>query len=75
LKIHSQYTKGGASAVCEVMDKEIAVEQEKFICKAIETLVELDKSKDFIVSNLVNKYGLTESEAIAKYDMYAPVVK
>ncbi len=67
-----KHTEGGASTVCEVMDKYI---NEAEIKGAIKAGVSLNASKETIVSNLIKEYGLSEQEAIAKYDEHAPVVK
>lgn len=54
------------------MDKEI---NEATIQSVIESGIDFEVSKERIITQLIEKYGLTESEAIAKYDMYAPVIK
>lgn len=67
-------TEGGASAVCEIMEKykEEAVKETKII-SIIESGIAFNAPKEAIISQLV-KNGLTEQAAIEEYEKYAPNV-
>lgn len=73
-------TQGGASAVCEVMEKyakeyaeEYAKEyaEETAIRTKIEAYLELGASKEKTIKVLMEQYNLTEQTAIEKYNEYA----
>ena len=69
-------TQGGASAVCEVMEKyakEYAKEyaEETAIKTKIEAYLELGASKEKTIKVLMEQYNLTEQTAIEKYNEYA----
>ena len=65
-------TQGGASAVCEVMEKyakEYA--EETAIRTKIEAYLELGASKEKTIKVLMEQYNLTEQTAIENYNEYA----
>ena len=88
-------TEGGASAVCEIMEKYMAEAAEKAAKEATEKAAKEAEKKakeaaikatiedgfDFgipredIIKKLVSKYQLTENEAEARYDRYAPAMQ
>lgn len=69
-------TEGGASVVCEVMERyQAEAVKEGSIRTLVETGCDFNASKDAIIRKLVNKFQLTEAEAIAKYEQYAPVLR
>lgn len=61
-------TQGGASAVCEVMEK---YAKETAIKTKIEAYLELGVSKEKTIKVLMEQYNLTEQTAIEKYNEYA----
>lgn len=73
-------TKGGAVAVCEVMERYQAeavskADREASIRTLVESYCDFDASRETIINKLISKFQLTETEASAKYEQYAPILK
>lgn len=73
-------TEGGASAVCEIMEKYQAeavkeAEKEASIRTTIQFGHKYNISKANLIEELISNYGLSESEAHSKYAEYAPILK
>lgn len=73
-------TEGGASAVCEVMEKYQAEAVKKAdkvasIRTTVENYTDMNRPEVEILAALMKKFALSESEAIEAYEQYAPVLK
>lgn len=71
---------GGAVVVCEVMERYQAeavskADREASIRTLVESYCDFDASRETIINKLISKFQLTETEASAKYEQYAPSLK
>ncbi len=66
--------------MCEVMERYQAeavskADREASIRTTIEISCDYNAAKNEIIKRLMNKFQLTETEASAKYEQYAPILK
>ena len=71
--------KGGAEAVCEVMERYQAeavkkAERETGIRTTVEEAIEYEVSEEKTVKRLMKKYQMSEAEATEQYEKYAPAL-
>lgn len=58
--------------MCEVMENFV---KEAKIETAIEIYLDMSRSKEEVITALMNKFSLSESDALKAYEQYAPVLK